>query len=315
MTTSSSAAVHALDAPPSFARLAWGTLAYTIFVVLFGAVVRITGSGAGCGQHWPTCQGEPLHLPKSVETTIELSHRLTSGLALLLVVVLAIQAFRAFPRRHAVRRAALLSVAFMLSEALIGAGLVLFGLVGDNDSRLRAGVMAAHLINTSLLTGTIAIGAWCASHPPPASFRPRGSAAWLVVVGLLGVVAVSTTGAITALGDTLYPVSPGAALEARLGGSHFLERLRGVHPIVSVVVATYLLWLGPAVARRTRSAESERWARVLSVLVVVQVAAGLVNVWLSAPGWMQVIHLLFATLLWLSLVLLWTSHQAALRSA
>lgn len=297
-----------------FARLAWGTLLYTIFVILFGAVVRITGSGAGCGQHWPSCQGETLHLPRSVETAIELTHRLTSGLALVAVVALLIQAFRAFPKDHRVRRGAVLSVVFMLTEALIGAGLVLLSLVGENDSVQRAGVMAAHLVNTSLLTAALAGTAWCASNAGPASFRPRGLGAGLVL-GMLGVLVVSTTGAITALGDTLYPVAQGASLDARMGGAHFLERLRSVHPIVSVLVAAGLLWLSARVHKRSRSAETQRWARALKALVLVQVGAGLVNVMLSAPGWMQVLHLLLATLLWIALILTFTSHQAEERFA
>ena len=298
----------AMTGPGPFSRFAWGALGYTVLVILFGAVVRITGSGAGCGQHWPTCQGEVAHLPQSTETLIELTHRVTSGLSLVVVVVLAVAAFRRFPPRHLVRRAVAYSVVFMLTEALIGAGLVLLELVGKNDSMTRAVVMSAHLVNTSLLTGAMAVTAW-ASGALPAGFRLRGFA-WLLLAGLLGVLAVSTTGAVTALGDTLYPVERGADLGSRLGGIHFLERGRILHPIVAVVVSGFLLWLAPAAAGRRPRGDVQRWSRAVVGLVLVQVLAGVVNVLLSAPGWMQILHLLLATLAWIALVLLTASFAA-----
>ena len=89
------------DPRARFARFARTLLGYTLGVILFGAGVRITDSGAGCGQHWPTCNGEVLHLPKSLHTLIELTHRLTSGLSLLAVLGLLIGAFRLYPRGHA----------------------------------------------------------------------------------------------------------------------------------------------------------------------------------------------------------------------
>jgi heme A synthase len=292
-----------------FARFAWGTLAYTVFVVLFGAVVRITGSGAGCGQHWPGCQGEVAHLPRSIETAIELTHRLTSGLSIALVIALLALGFRRFPRGHLVRRAATLSLVFMIVEALIGAALVLLRLVGHNDSIARAVVMAAHLVNTSLLTATMAITAWSASRAP-ASLR-LGASSWALALGLLGVLLVSVTGAVTALGDTLYPLEATRTLAERVSGTHFLERLRIVHPVVAVTVSGLLLWAAPRAASRCSRPEVTRLSRAVVGLVLLQLAAGVVNVLLSAPGFLQVIHLLLATLVWIALVLLTVSHQAA----
>lgn len=309
----SAAAIAALEASAEprarFARFAWGVLAYTVFVILFGAVVRITGSGAGCGQHWPTCRGEVVHLPQSTETVIELTHRVTSGLSMALVLALAVLAFRRFPKGHTVRAAAVASVAFMTSEALIGASLVLLELVGQNDSMLRAWAMAAHLVNTSLLIGVMAIAAWASTHRPPSSWRPPKTALPLAA-GLVGVLLVSTAGAVTALGDTLYPVDASGEIAARLGGAHLLERLRIVHPVVAVAVSGFLLWAVPAAAARHPQPEIERWSRAAVALILIQIAAGAVNVLLSAPGWMQVLHLLLAVLGWLALVLLTASVLA-----
>src|SRR5437868_15052119 len=85
-------------AKPPFAVVARAVTVATVLVVLMGAVVRITGSGAGCGQHWPTCNGEVAHLPKHLKTWIELTHRLTSGLDFIGVLVLTVLAFWLKPR-------------------------------------------------------------------------------------------------------------------------------------------------------------------------------------------------------------------------
>ena len=287
-------------------RLAWSGVAYTLLVILFGAIVRITGSGAGCGQHWPTCHGEIATLPRSVETAIELSHRLTSGLALVFVVVVLVLARRRHGPGHPTRLWAALGVLFMVVEALIGAALVLLELVGNNDSLARAVVMSLHLVNTSLLLGALGLTAWTADG---GRLGPARGGAWvLLVVGMLGVLLVSTTGAITALGDTLYPAtndgSGARLLIDHAPNAHFLQRLRIVHPILAGAVALYLLYSVPRVRTLCARSRAPRWANVVRGLVVLQVAAGFLNVWLSAPGWLQVVHLALASMLWLGLVLL-----------
>lgn len=291
-----------------FRRLAWGTLAYTILVILFGAVVRITGSGAGCGQHWPTCHGEIVPVSPKIETIIEFSHRVTSGLCGVIVLALVVAAVRHYPRGHAARVGAWLSLVFTITEALVGAGLVRFGLVGDNDSAARAIVMAAHLVNTSLLTGAIAVAAWAADRPDdPGPRRPLAPRVrWLLAASLLGLLLVGVTGAVTALGDTLYPVEPGALgerLQRDLGGGHFLQRLRLMHPLL----ACGLGFFTAVVAHNTGGAGADPAVRRLGgwvvLLVFVQLAAGVVNIALSAPGWMQVVHLALGTVLWVAAVM------------
>ena len=108
----------------NFAKYAWGVLAYNLVVILWGAYVRATGSGAGCGSHWPLCNGEVIPRAQQVETMIEFTHRLTSGMAMLLVAGLLIWALRAYPKGHQVRTGAWLSAFFIITEALVGAGLV-----------------------------------------------------------------------------------------------------------------------------------------------------------------------------------------------
>lgn len=296
-----------MTADSRFTKFAWLVLAYTFAVIVFGAWVRITGSGAGCGQHWPTCHGEVLHRPASTETVIELTHRVTSGLSMLLAVGLLVWGLRRFRRPHPVRVGVVAAMAFMIVEALLGAGLVLLELVGRNDSVSRAVVMAIHLSNTCLLTGAMAMAAWTSGGGPRPRLRGSGQRGWLLVAALVAVVAVSMSGAVTALGDTLYPVATEASLAESLAEdqsitAHFLQRMRVVHPVLAVVCGLFLLWLAIALPGAKASATLRRSGNLLAGLVVAQLCAGVVNIMLSAPGWMQLVHLGLATALWIALV-------------
>jgi cytochrome c oxidase assembly protein subunit 15 len=287
---------------------AWIVLAYTGFVILFGALVRITGSGAGCGQHWPTCHGEIVHLPRTLETAIEFTHRVTSGFALFAAFGLWWLVARQLPKGHRARAAAAASAGLMVVEALIGAGLVLLALVGQNTSAARAVVMPAHLLSTYALTAALCLTAlWVSPHSRPAS-QPRSAGRLLAVFGAVALVLVSATGAVTALGDTVYPPAAGD-VAARLSddhgtGAHFLQRLRIVHPVLAVTFALFLLGTAPRLAGYAESRRGALAGRTLMALLVVQLGAGLVNVWLSAPGYLQVIHLALAVAVWLAFVVL-----------
>src|SRR6187431_238747 len=138
-----------------FVRFAWFTLAITVVVIVWGAVVRATGSGAGCGSHWPLCNGDVVPLAPTMSTIIEFTHRLTSGLALVLSVLMFVWARRLFPTRHRARTWAAAALGFMLVEAAIGAGIVLLELVENNASALRAVYQGVHLTNTMFLVGAM----------------------------------------------------------------------------------------------------------------------------------------------------------------
>lgn len=159
----------------NFARYAWAVLGYNIFVILLGAFVRSSGSGAGCGSHWPLCNGEVLPRAPEVATLIEFSHRLTSGLALLLVGGLLLWARRLYAPGQPVRVAAMWSMVFILVEALVGAALVLLELVAGNPALLRGVVIAVHLANT-LLLGALTLCAWHAGGGAPVQL-PNGAGA------------------------------------------------------------------------------------------------------------------------------------------
>lgn len=315
---------QASKAVEAFHRFAWGVLVYTIAVILFGAWVRITGSGAGCGQHWPTCQGEVVHLPASVETVIELTHRLTSGANLILVVALVVLAVRRFPSSDPVRRGAWLSLLFIVTEALLGASLVLLALVGVNDSIPRAVMMSLHLANTSLLTGALAYAVWASGAGRGLRVSWRGPVVWTLVATLVATILTSGVGAVTALGDTLYPVTAGSGevvaqglgLESEAGVSaHFLQRMRIVHPGMAVALGLWLFYLCGWLAERRPELAVRRWTVAVRWLVGLQIGAGLLNVSLSAPGWMQIVHLFLAVVLWIALVFLTLASASRTSSA
>lgn len=299
-----------------FATYAWATVAYNLAVVAWGGYVRATSSGAGCGSHWPLCNGEMIPRAPRIETVIELTHRLTSGLALLFVVGLFLWSRKAYAPKHTVRRAAALSIFFMLTEALIGAGLVLFRLVAHDDSIARAVYLSVHLINTFLLLAALALTAWWASVGK--SLRLREQEKTLKVLtgcAIFATLVLGVSGAVTALGDTLFPsASLAAGFKQDLQPTaHFLIRLRVLHPLIAITVGSLLVAFAVFSIRR-REKESgnievgsewtRRFAIALMCFVAVQFIVGAFNVALLAPIPLQLVHLLLADLMWLALVLL-----------
>jgi heme A synthase len=286
------------------ARFAWGVLAYNLAVILWGAYVRATGSGAGCGSHWPLCNGTIVQPSPTTATLIEYSHRLTSGLALILVAALAGWTFRATEKGHPARLGAAAAVFFMLTEAALGAGLVLFRLVADNATMARALFVAAHLLNTFILLKALTLTAWWLEGGPRATLRRRPMAAAALIALGLGVLLTGASGAVAALGDTLYPSGSFAeGLRADLSAtSHALIRLRVWHPAIAVTVGALVLLVTPRLVQ-TADAPAQRFARLLILAVGAQLVAGLVNVVLAAPIWMQMVHLLVADLVWVTFVL------------
>ena len=290
-----------------FAKYAWGVLAFNLIVILWGAYVRASSSGAGCGSHWPLCNGEVIPRAPSIKTLIEFSHRLSSGLALLLTVGLLVWAFRAFTQRHPARMYAALSMFFMLMEAAVGAGLVLFEYVAENKSIARAWWMSGHLINTFLMVAMMTLTAWTASveepHEPMVASRQKGLN-WILLVAIIGTLILGVSGAVTALGGTLFPVTSLAeGLKLDLSPtSHLLVRLRFYHPFIAIGVGALLIIT--AVMARTSNAWARKFSTSLIALVLMQLGAGLVNLFLHAPIWLQIVHLLLSDLIWILLVLL-----------
>jgi len=301
-------------APGKFAAYAWMVLGYNILVILWGAVVRATGSGAGCGEHWPLCQGVVIPHAEQIATLIEFSHRATSGIDVLLVIGLVWMAFRRFGRGHAVRRYAAASGFFTLTEGLVGAALVLFGEVGKTVSTGRVVILSVHLVNTFLLLASLALTAWAASRQLSADSHealqhPAARSQGLSIAyaaGLVGAIVIAVTGTIAALADTLFPArSLAESFRWDFSGATApILHLRIIHPVIAVLVGGYLLVLAVMTLSSPGPAAAKRMARRLVGLVLLQFCFGAVNIVLLTPVYMQILHLLAADLIWIVLVLL-----------
>ena len=177
------AAVGAQQLPSrALRRFAWVVLVYFVAVILWGALVRATGSGAGCGDHWPLCNGTVIqHLPR-IDTIIEFTHRVTSGISFFSAVGLLWWTFAGTVRGHLARGAAVAAVAFTLVEAILGALLVKLGLTAQSHSPLRAPYLALHLTNTLLLLAALTLAAHFLSrkHGYLARQHTAGGAGWRI---------------------------------------------------------------------------------------------------------------------------------------
>ena len=292
---------------PALRRFAWGVLVYFIAVILWGTLVRATGSGAGCGNHWPLCNGTVMQPSASVGTMIEFTHRLTSGLSFFSVVGLLVWTFAGTVRGHLARAAAVASVAFTLIEAILGAFLVKLGLTAQSMSPLRPAYLALHLTNTLLLLAALTLTAHMLSRRKGflrGSVRfvaPFGALATVVVVMIVGV-----TGSLAALGDTLFPASSlGMALAQDFSAtSGWLVRWRWTHPTVAFFASVFLIWLLVRAAQRSSAWDNRRLSALVLALLATVYTLGILDVVLLAPLWVQVAHLLAADSLWAALVVM-----------
>lgn len=294
---------------PAFTTYAWAVLAWNLLVILWGAYVRASGSGAGCGSHWPLCNGEVLPTSPRIQTVIEFTHRAMSGVAMVAMIGLAGWSAIRFPKGHRIRKTAAFAIVFLALEALLGAGLVLLNLVGDNASAGRAVYLALHLVNTQFLLAALALTAWFSRDA--ASTLSRSSV--MVLAALPLTILVSITGVIAALGDTLFPAASLAeGLRQDLSsGASFLIRLRSWHPLFAVLAAAYCAAISVKVIRLKPPQLTTNIAIGVLVLSFAQLCAGAINLALLAPIAMQIAHLLLADLLWIALVLLTVEAPAA----
>jgi heme A synthase len=296
-----------------FAAFCWLVLAFNLLVIVWGAFVRASGSGAGCGSHWPLCNGAVVPRAAAVETLIELGHRLTSGVALLLVIAMVYLAWRRFPAGHRVRLAAATSLFFIVTEALIGAGLVLLELVAENSSSARGYWVSGHLVNTFLLVASLTLTAWWAGGAPAFQVRWRDPLTAIFAAAIAGMIVLGASGAVTALGDTLFPASTFAEGKEMTfaADAHLFVRLRIWHPTLALLVSAIIGAAALAAARARPGAAVRNWAIATASLVAIQLVLGLANMWLLAPIPLQLLHLLLSDLLWIALILLAATALAA----
>ena len=311
MTT---AAIRIFDRMPSPAlrRFAWGVLGFFIATILWGTVVRATGSGNGCGDHWPLCNGTVFQQSPTLHTMIEFSHRVSAGaIDSILVLTLVIWTWRSTDKGHLARWAAGATVFLTVTEGALGAILVKLGLTAENRSPMRAPVLALHLSNTLLLLAALAMTAHFLGRRIGYRWRDvRIGAPLGTTIGMVAIMIVGVTGSLAALGDTLFPASSlGNSLQQDFAGhltgeSSWLLRWRWTHPTVAIVASIFVIWLLIRAVRRVGPWDNRKLSALVVGLLVVQYVLGALDVWLLAPVWMQVVHLLGADVLWTALVVL-----------
>jgi cytochrome c oxidase assembly protein subunit 15 len=284
----------------ALAPYAWSVLAFMVLVILWGAIVRTTGSGAGCGVHWPLCNGDFFPHHPRLATIIEYVHRSMSGILSTLVAVLVAWVFWKRSSGDRARRAAAWVVVLLITEALLGAALVLGGWVDRNASNARVAMQCIHFTNTMLLVAALTLTAWWIGHSEHSERNSNSSAtdSDLAAATILLTLVVGATGAVAALADTLFPSPSLRAGFAQdfAANAPLLIRMRWVHPaaaVLALVCVALLCW-------RARS----RAAAVVASLLALQFVLGIGDVLLLAPQWMQILHLLGADLFWIALVIL-----------
>ena len=301
-----------------FARYAWFVLAYNIVVIIWGVFLRASKSGDGCGQHWLTCHGEVIPSAPELKTVIEFSHRITSMLDGFIVIGLLVWAFinwRAAKNEKSrlILKMAIGSFAFVVVEGLLGAGLVLTGNTADTLTAARPFWMAAHLITTLVLLTFLTLTAWFASGGKRFDFKAQPKVLLFLSLAIVGILFVGLSGSVAALSSMIFPsesLTEGFAKDFS-SASHILLRLRVSHPILSVSVGVYLIFVAGWLKTKAKDNQAvSRWANALTILVLIQFASGAVTLLTLAPIVMQIIHLLLADAVWIAFVLLSASVLA-----
>ncbi|WP_291515475.1 COX15/CtaA family protein [Bdellovibrio sp. ArHS] len=287
---------------PTFKKFAFGLLFYTILVILWGAWVRISHSGDGCGDTWPLCHGQLIPEAQRGKTWVEYGHRLMSGIYGLLVLYFWWVARKIYPKKHFARKMATATLIFTVTEALLGAKLVLFGLVTTNDTPYRAFVMALHQLNSFMLTGAVAL-TFSASllqtelQTPSKEDKRYRYLPWVIV-------AIGVTGAWASLSNSLFPAENlfDGFLADLDANSHFLVRLRGLHPLLALIGGGGLALFFWVKAQTAESLLVERRSYQMSLTLITALVFGILTLLLHAPVWMKVVHLALAHTVWVILL-------------
>ena len=286
-------------------KFAIATLLFNLGIILGGAMVRATGSGAGCGKNWPLCDGVIVPGFKSLHQMIEFGHRSMVGVGIIVVFLLWLATARAFPKHHPARKAAFWSGIFTFTESLVGASIVLMRWVAADKSVQRAFADSAHLVNTLTLIGTLSLCIWWSANRAICRVSFKGKIGWILATALVLVSLVGATGALTALADTLFP--PGSTSEIGQSVSisaHYLKKVRVIHPMMATLTGIMCFLTAAAAVSARPSDQVKNLAFGVSAFVVFQVCLGFANLFLLAPLPLQLAHLLVADGLWITLIFL-----------
>jgi heme a synthase len=286
------------------ACFAWTALYWNVAVVLWGAYVRATGSGAGCGNRWPLCDGDVVGARAKAQTIVEFTHRITSVISLLMVTGLVVWCWRVTKKGDWARYSAFLAAALLADEALLGAALVLLKHVGNDQSAGRILFLCLHFGNTLLLLAMLSLtAAWLSNGSRSFTLISKWREVGSIGLGLLATMVTGITGAVAALADTLFPATslPSSLAQDFSSCTPALLHFRLFHPAAALITACYVLWI--VLRSSTSRNRFSRPAIAVIVLLFVQVGIGMTNVLLLAPVWVQIAHLFVADALWILLVL------------
>lgn len=297
------AAVARILTAERFVKFVWFVMAYNLAAIAWGAFVRATFSGDGCGSHWPTCGGQIIPDADSLKKMVEFSHRVSTGMIVPMTVMMVVWSRFAFTAGHQARKASLLAFGMTLFEALIGAGLVLFHLTDRNNSVARAGVMSVHVVSTFVLLSCIAVAAIAASTGRKIEFKGQGAALWLLAPAFIGVAVLGVSGAVSALGHTLAPTKDVIAAAANVN-SFWMVRLQPMHPYLACAIGLYVVLVAGLFVHLRPDRNVTVAALALACAYAAELGLGLVNIQLNAPVWLQMTHLVAADAVMVSLVLM-----------
>ena len=208
---------------------AWFVFSLTILVIVSGDIVQITGSGAGCGENWPKCNGELLPGTTNVNTTIEFVHRFLTTIVGFCIISLALFARILLGKNHFCTKTTYIAIFFLVTEILIGAMLVRFGWVEFDISWGRVIVDSLHVLNTFFLVAAIVFSTQSKSISYiPDSIKNARRLIFIVIIFLV----IAVTGALNSLADLFY-------LETFLPSQKnniydFLITIRAMHPFIAI---------------------------------------------------------------------------------
>src|SRR5437870_6928474 len=275
-----------------FTRLAWTAATFTYLLIILGAIVRITGSGLGCGEHWPLCNGKllpPLDLP----TMIEYGHRLAAAAVSGLVTALAAYAWwlrqgagspKGVPdgprERYTPDRTAYVALGLLVVQVLLGAVTVKLS--------LPPWTVILHLGTAMLLLATLMV----AAKVTPGTARPSRTGLWALTLGLVTILFGSLTANLRAATACLgFPLCNSQVVPA----GNYLQHVHWVHRLLAYTLFGYVWWWA------LRSKKRGAWYAV--ALVTVQVAVAAAMVLLALPPLLQAAHVAVGAAVWGGLVL------------
>lgn len=302
-------------------RWAYFLLGYTILVILWGAWVRISHSGDGCGDTWPLCNGQLVPEAARGKTWVEYGHRFTSGLYGLVVffLFLWVRKLKSKFQLASAYRWMTWTLVFMISEALLGAKLVLFGLVNTDQSLWRLLVMSLHQLNSFMLVAFTVrfLAATYETHfkqnfgtPPP----PLTTSFFARPVFLICFLAIAVTGAWASLSTTLFPSTSllDGLMKDLETNSHLVLKIRGFHPVLGLVIGGSLS-LGLYKLSAQVNVFLGRIALMGSALIALGIVVGMMTLFMLSPVPLKIIHLFLAHSLWSTGVFFYHFYSMAKR--